>query len=242
MVRRKLASLRAATLLLVLTATGPALADSSGDSQTIGNVVIYLGLLPAPMILGHPPNHPEASMHGGRPAGADQYHVIVALFDARDGKRITHAEVSARVAEIGLAGEEKKLDPMKIAGTVTYGNYFKMAGTGPFRIRLDIRGPVRLITSRRCSNTGTGDLCPAHQASGGLGGVAGGIKDNASNRFSAMTNHVLSLRTSSAPLGHGVNVEEVHPRPNLATAVNLASLQLQCPSMERSLTQIKEYA
>jgi len=139
--RRRLASLCATVLLFGLTAACPALADSSSDSQTVGNLVIYLGLLPAPMILGHPPEHPEASMHGDRPAGADQYHVIVALFDARNGERITDAEVSARVSEIGLGGQEKKLDPMKIAGTVTYGNYFKMAGAGPFRIRLDIRGP-----------------------------------------------------------------------------------------------------
>ncbi len=141
MVRRRLGSLCATVLLSVLAANGPARADRPGDSQTVGNVAIYLGLLPAPMILGHPPGHPEASMHGGRPASADQYHVIVALFDARNGERITHAEVRARVSEIGLAGEENKLDPMEIAGTVTYGNYFRMAGCGPFRIRLDIRGP-----------------------------------------------------------------------------------------------------
>ena len=138
---RRLAWLCVAMLLLVLSAAGPALADGSGDSQTVGNVLIYLGLLPAPMILGHPPNHPEASMHGGPRAGAGEYHVIVALFDAKDGERIIHANVSARVSEIGLAGEEKKLDPMEIAGTVTYGNYFKMGGAGPFHISLDIHGP-----------------------------------------------------------------------------------------------------
>jgi hypothetical protein len=141
MVRRKRASLGAAVLLLFLSAAGPALADSSGDSQTVGNVVIYLGLLPAPMILGHPPGHPEVSMHGGRRAGAGEYHVVVALFDARDGKRITRAEVSARVSEIGLAGQEKKARAHGIAGTVTHGNYFKMEGAGPYRISLDIHGP-----------------------------------------------------------------------------------------------------
>jgi hypothetical protein len=140
MLQQKLALLCTA-LVLVFGAVNTALADSSGGSQTVGNVVLYLGILPAPMILGHPPGHPEMSMHGGRPRGADEYHVIVALFDASDGKRITHAKVSARVSEIGLAGQEKKLEPMEIARTVTYGNYFKMEGSGPFRISLDIRGP-----------------------------------------------------------------------------------------------------
>ena len=59
MVWRRLAWLRAAILLLALTAARSVLAGSSGDSQTVGNVVIYLGLLPAPMTCGHPPDHPE---------------------------------------------------------------------------------------------------------------------------------------------------------------------------------------
>lgn len=127
--------------LLFLGLTGPARADSGGDSKTVGNVVIYLGLLPAEMIRGHPAQHPETSMHGGRPAGTYEYHVIVALFDARSGARITKADVSARVSEIGLAGEQKRLEPMEIAGTETYGSYFPMAGNGPFRIALTIRVP-----------------------------------------------------------------------------------------------------
>jgi len=81
-------------------------------------------------------------MHGGPPAGDDEYHVIVSLFNARNGEPITRAAVSARVSEAGLLGEEKKLEPMNIAGALTYGNYFRMAGAGPFRIQLDIHGPA----------------------------------------------------------------------------------------------------
>jgi hypothetical protein len=33
------------------------------------------------------------------------------------------------------------LDPMKIAGTVTYGNYFKMPSAGPYRIAVEVRRP-----------------------------------------------------------------------------------------------------
>ena len=127
--------------LLFLGLTGPARADSGGDSKTVGNVVIYLGLLPAEMIRGHPAQHPETSMHGGRPAGTYEYHVIVALFDARSGARITKADVSARVSEIGLAGEQKRLEPMEIAGALTYGNFFRMAGNGPFEITLRVSRP-----------------------------------------------------------------------------------------------------
>ena len=141
MIGRNLTRLLGLILLLLTGISGPATADTASDSKTVGNVVIYMGLLPAEMIRGHPHDHPEASMHGGRPAGSGEYHVVIALFDAKSGARITKAQITARVAEIGLAGEEKMLEPMEIAGTETYGNYFRMAGNGPFRIELTIRVP-----------------------------------------------------------------------------------------------------
>ena len=141
MIARMFPGLFGLTLLLLCGLAGPAMADTGSGSKTVGNVVIYMGLLPAEMILGHPADHPESSMHGGRPKGSGQYHVVIALFDAKTGARIEKAEVTARVSEIGLAGEEKKLEPMEIAGTETYGNYFRMAGSGPFRINVTIRVP-----------------------------------------------------------------------------------------------------
>lgn len=78
-------------------------------------------------------------MHGGRPAARGEFHIVVALFDVRTGLRLTGADVSARVSEIGLAGSQKTLSPMQIAGAETYGNYFEMLGSGPFRINLTIR-------------------------------------------------------------------------------------------------------
>ena len=67
--------------------------------------------------------------------------MTVALFDAATGKRITGAQVSARVSELGLSGTEKKLEPMTIAGAISYGNYFRMSGTGIYRIRVQVRRP-----------------------------------------------------------------------------------------------------
>ena len=128
--------------LLFLLFTGiAATADTASDSKTVGNVVVYMGLLPAEMIRGHPPTHAEATMHGGPPKQSGVYHVVIALFDAKSFARITKADISARVSEVGLTGEEKKLEPMEIAGTETYGNYFPMTGHGPFRISLTIHVP-----------------------------------------------------------------------------------------------------
>lgn len=138
---RILPGLVAFLLLLIAGVAAPAMADTGSDSKTVGNVVIYMGLLPAEMIRGHPHEHPEATMHGGAPRASGEYHVVIALFDAKSGARIENADISARVSEIGLAGEEKKLEPMQIAGTVTYGNFFPMRGNGPFRIELVIHVP-----------------------------------------------------------------------------------------------------
>ena len=111
--------------------------DDSGQHKIVNGVAIYLGVMPSEMILGHA----EAEMHGGVPAGDHQYHVLVSLFDNATGKRITNAQVKANVYEIGLSGVQKKLEPMLTAGTISYGNYFNMAGANPYRILVQIRLP-----------------------------------------------------------------------------------------------------
>ncbi len=125
---------------LLLTA---AFAADSSQHKVVHGVAIYLGVFPAEMVLGHPRPHTEAEMHGGVPAGQHQQHVVVALFDNATGKRISGAKVSARVHEINLAGVQKKLAPMLIAGTVSYGNYFNMPATNnPYRINVRIELPA----------------------------------------------------------------------------------------------------
>lgn len=115
-------------------------ADTSRH-QVVNGVAIYLGIFPAELIQGHPKQHPEGEMHGGVPAGGHRYHVTIAVFDAATGKRITNAQVKASVSELGLSGTEKKLAPMTIAGTLSYGNYFRMPGAGIYRIRVQIHRP-----------------------------------------------------------------------------------------------------
>lgn len=127
--------------IAALLLTAASAADSS-QHKVVHGVAIYLGVFPAEMILGHPKPHTEAEMHGGVPAGQHQQHVVVALFKNATGKRISGAKVSAQVHEINFAGAQKKLEPMLIAGTVSYGNYFNMPATNnPYRIRVRIELP-----------------------------------------------------------------------------------------------------
>lgn len=116
-------------------------APASADDyqQVVDGVAIYFGIVPAEVVRGHPREHPEGEMHGGVSAG--ESHIMVALFDAKTGRRIADAEVSAHITgDRGLTAQ-KRLDLMVIAGSATYGNYFSMPGSGPYRIEVRIRLP-----------------------------------------------------------------------------------------------------
>lgn len=127
-------------LALVIAAfTGTA--SATDYYKTAGNVTVYLGVLPSELVQGHSPEHPENINHGGAPFAKRSHHVVVAVFDTKDGRRITYAEVTARVGEIGLAPVSKKLEPMTIDKWVSYGNYFAMASPGPYRIDVEVVWP-----------------------------------------------------------------------------------------------------
>jgi hypothetical protein len=131
--------MKMALVAIVTALTGAAAA--ADYYKTAGNLAIYLGVLPAEMVRGHSPEHPEGKMHGGVPFAKRQHHIVVAVFDTEDGSRVTHAEVTARVGEIGLAQTKKKLERMAIDKTISYGNYFSMGSPGPYRIEIEIVRP-----------------------------------------------------------------------------------------------------
>ncbi len=108
-------------------------------TRVVDGMDIYLGVVPCELIQG-----PERQMHGGVPAVKHCHHVMIALFDNASGKRIEDATVSARVREMGgsgVSGSVKTLEPMAIAGTMTYGNFFIMPEPGPFLIHVEIHRP-----------------------------------------------------------------------------------------------------
>lgn len=121
--------------------TQAAAEEPGGLERTANGLTIYLGVMPAQLLQGHEPGHPEKEMHGGVPRGKHRYHVMVAVFEKESGRRVTDAQVRARVAEVGLAGQDKVLEPMVIAGAMTFGNYFTMAAPRPYDIAISIRRP-----------------------------------------------------------------------------------------------------
>jgi hypothetical protein len=121
---------------------GVSLASDVGGYKVVDDLGIYLGVVPTDLIMKHPMEHTERTMHGGVPPGKHHHHVMVALFDEKTGNRITDATITAYVAELGLAGHTKRLEPMPIADAVTYGNYFEMRVSVRYRISVQVQRPA----------------------------------------------------------------------------------------------------
>lgn len=136
--RRRVGPLLAA---LALTASLAAPAGADEHSRSVNGHTVYLGVVPAEIVKGHEPGHPERLMHGGVPYRRGQYHVMVVIFESVSGKRITDADVVARIAEPGIAPVQKQLQPMVIAGAMSFGNYFPMGGPGPYSIKVTFQLP-----------------------------------------------------------------------------------------------------
>jgi hypothetical protein len=127
------------TALLLLPRPGVSAEDS--QYKIVDGLAIYLGVLPAEMVKGHPPGHPEQAMHGGAPKGPHQYHVVAAIFDSTSGARISDAVATAQVSGLGLSGPKRQLEPMQISDTITYGGFFNLPGPDLYTIRLTITRP-----------------------------------------------------------------------------------------------------
>jgi hypothetical protein len=127
--------------LSVMPSSRAAMAAEDGQSKTAGGLALYLGVVPAEIVKGPSPHSAERPMHGRVPRGPHEYHVVVAIFDAATGARISDATVTAQVSGLGLAGTKKKLDPMEIAKTVTYGAFFDLPGRDSYTVRLTVERP-----------------------------------------------------------------------------------------------------
>lgn len=141
MVRR--ACLRSAGVLLaMMTAIGAVSADD-GYRKADG-LVIYLGVVPAPVVRGHPTSHAESTMHGGARTSRHQQHVVVAVFDSQTGARVENARVAVTIDGLGHVGRQSiQLDPMRLANTITYGGFVTLPGNDSYDITVEITVPER---------------------------------------------------------------------------------------------------
>jgi len=139
----------ATTLWLAAFWFTPASAEENENYKVAQGLGVYLGVLPAAIARGHLESHPEATMHGGPPRGTHEYHIIIAVFEAATGARIENAKVTATVSGLGHVGQNSlELEPMAIAGTVTYGGFVDLPGNDRYDIAVDVSVPGRPAPAR----------------------------------------------------------------------------------------------
>jgi hypothetical protein len=131
----------AALLALALATPATPNASSLEQAQVVGNMNVFLGVIPADTIRGQMASVIEEEMHGGIPSGGDVYHLLVTLFDRSSGERIEDATVTARVAPLGLGPREQPLEVMYSAGVACYCNWFEMTAGERYRISVLIERP-----------------------------------------------------------------------------------------------------
>lgn len=139
--KRNLGFAFATLCLFTISWSSMTVAADDAPYKLAGGLAVYLGVVPAEIVKGHPSQHAEKTMHGGAPKGAHQYHIVAAVFDAATSARVSDASVTAQISGIGLSGTKKKLDPMEIANTITYGAFFDLPGRDLYTIGLTIQRP-----------------------------------------------------------------------------------------------------
>jgi len=110
------------------------------DVAVVGDTTVYFGVIAGDTIRTHPREYPQKT-YGVPPATPAQYYVTVAVFDSGTGQRVDDAVVRARVATTSSSGPEKTLHSVTIADSRSYGDYFAMGGTGPYKISVNVKRP-----------------------------------------------------------------------------------------------------
>ena len=118
--------------LFVLFGTNLVMAEGIQHHQKVDGMDVYLDVIP----MQHTQKH--SSMHGGTVNKEDSYHIVIALFDIKSGKRITDASVKASVTPLGREDNAKDLEPTH-GDPLSYGNYFTMQKAVHYNIKVEIQ-------------------------------------------------------------------------------------------------------
>lgn len=126
--------------MAMLIAAGPASASyNDSASKRAGDLVVDLAVVPASFVFGHRPEETGQGMHGGTPPSRYSHHLIVAVFEARGGERVTDAAVTAVVTSRQHPAEAVDLQPMTFAGAAAYGGFVTMPPRDTYRIAIKVR-------------------------------------------------------------------------------------------------------
>lgn len=132
---------RTAHAFLLLAFTTLSAAAVTDFEKHADGLAIYMGVVPAQLLRGNTDASHLATMHGGLPLGSGSHHLVIAVYDERTQRQVEGADVVATVTPLGLGPTRRKLEPMQIATSATYGNFFPMPGSGPYTVLVTIHVP-----------------------------------------------------------------------------------------------------
>ena len=112
---------RAIFLAVLAIAARGVTADDSSWHRIVDGTSINLAVIPVELASDTP-----LSLHGAEPQGRDAHHVVIGLFHTATGRRISRAEVRAKLVGRGPLGREQRIEPMRIAGAISYGTVFSL--------------------------------------------------------------------------------------------------------------------
>lgn len=101
-------------ILLGVTLAAPA--AERGYRQIVDGVAIYFGIMPAQLVRGHPPDHPEGQIHGGAAAALNYRRNVVGtdvtlLAGDFRGDRVVGLDLAGRLGDAGLYAEAAHTRP-----------------------------------------------------------------------------------------------------------------------------------
>jgi hypothetical protein len=136
------------TLLVAPISLAPEISQAGhiAMSQQADGTIAYVGFMHTKKLARQIRLYPSSyKVHAAKkiPSGRFKYHINAVLFEADSHKRITNAEVRARVAPLGFGGSFKLLGPMLTAGVIEYCDYFDIPPDHHYRVDLSIKLPGR---------------------------------------------------------------------------------------------------
>ena len=129
---------RTASAGLLLACTILSAAAVTDFEKHADGLAIYMGVVPAQLLRGNADASHLATMHGGLPSGSGSHHLVIAIYDEPTQRQVDGADVVATVTPLGPGTTRRKLHPMQIGTSATYGNFFPMAGSGPYTVQVTI--------------------------------------------------------------------------------------------------------
>lgn len=123
-----------AWLPVLLLAASAAVAS---HQKVVNGLIVNIGVVPAGQALEFPA---ESGSHAKKPPSGAR-HLVVSISDAKTGKHVEGARVSAEIRDPKGTVHRKPLIGTETAGRIDYSELFVLGWAGSYRIRIQVERP-----------------------------------------------------------------------------------------------------